>query len=185
LFGYQIRRITVAAVTTVAGIGLLGGVALAWSGSVQGKPASFHAGATDGYYIWHSDDGWHLRTTDSSGTNEYTGVVRTNGTFYDVRLVRAEHDDHLAVVDEGEAIVFRFRTSEGIDGLDFRIRGGTGVRFNLKENGAEIAPANIFVGEDSVHPATDPFEALRDPDGPSPLAPTTGATPAPTVTPGG
>ena len=67
MFGISLHRLTVAAVGALAGVALIGGAALTWSGQVECKRASFGAGGTNGYYAWHGPDGSHLRTTDSSG----------------------------------------------------------------------------------------------------------------------
>jgi hypothetical protein len=156
------RRFGAAAIAAVAAFALITGAALAWTGHVQGKPSSFAAGGTDGYYVWHDDDGLHLRTTDSSGVFKYTGVMHTNGTFVDVNPVKLEADDKVEILDGGKTIRFDFVTAEGIDGIDFRVDGGTRVRFGLMRDGSRIDTSNVFLGEDSTHPAHNPFTIRRD-----------------------
>lgn len=162
MFGGLYQRIAVAAVAAAAGVSLIGGAALAWSGGIWGRPASFEAGSTDGYYVWQDKDGMHLRTTDSSGVYTYSGVLRTRGKFTDVHLVKAERDDHVEVVDGGKAVRFQFKTAEGIDGIDFHVDGGRRLYLRLDQNGKRIDPANIFLGEDSAHPDHDPFVIRRE-----------------------
>ena len=164
MFGISLHRLTVAAIGALAGVALIGGAALAWSGQVDGKPAGFAAGGTDGYYVWHGADGFHLRTTDSSGVYKYTGELHTNGVFTSVDPVRLEKDDQVAVVDGGHTITYSFVTAEGIDGIDFRVDGGTHLGFLLKRDGTRIDPSNIFLGEDGVHPPGNPFRIHRTPD---------------------
>jgi hypothetical protein len=175
------RRFGAATLAAVTALALITGAALAWTGHVQGRPASFSAGGTDGYYVWHDDAGLHLRTTDSSGVFKYTGVLRTNGTFADVNAVRLEPDDRFEVLDGGHALRFQFITAEGVDGLDFQVDGGTRVRFDLERDGHRIDASNIFLGEDAVHPTHNPFAIHRDDqdaDGrPGTVAPTAIATP--------
>lgn len=162
MLGGMFRRIAIAAVATAAGVSLIGGAALAWSGGVWGRPTSFEAGGTDGYYVWQDTDGMHLRTTDSSGVYKYSGVIRTRGTFADVHLVKGESDDHVEVVDGGKALRFQFKTAEGIDGIDFHVVGGRRLYLRLDQDGKLIDPANIFLGEDSAHPDHDPFVIHRE-----------------------
>jgi hypothetical protein len=162
LFGSLARRVGVAAIAAVTGIALIAGAALAWTGHVEGKPVSFSAGGTDGYYVWHDDDGLHLRTTDSAGVFAYSGTIRTNGTFVNVDPVRLEADDDVEVLDGGKTIRFQFKTAEGIDGINFEVSDGSTVRFSLRRDGARIDAGNIFLGEDSVHPKHDPFTIRRD-----------------------
>ncbi len=161
MFGISLHRLAVAAVGALAGVALIGGAALAWSGQVEGKPASFGPGDTDDYYVWHTADGFHLRTTDSSGVYKYTGELHTDGVFTDVQPIRLEKDDRVDVLDGGHTIRYSFVTAEGIDGFDFRIAGGTHLGFLLKRDGTRIDTANIFLGEDGVHPATNPFRIHR------------------------
>jgi hypothetical protein len=158
------RRFGAATLAALTALALITGAAFAWTGHVQGRPASFSAGGTDGYYVWHDDDGLHLRTTDSSGVFKYTGILRTNGTFADVNPVRLEPDDKFEVLDGGHTLHFQFVTAEGVDGLDFRVDGGTRVRFALERDGHLIDTSNIFLGEDSVHPKHNPFSIRRDGD---------------------
>jgi hypothetical protein len=175
-------RFGAAAIAAVTGLALITGAALAWTGHVQGRPSAFQAGGTDGYYVWHDDNGLHLRTTDSSGVFHYTGVIHTDGTFVDVNPVKLEADDKIDVLDGGKTIRFDFVTAEGIDGVDFRVDGGNRVRFALRRDGSPIDASNIFLGEDSVHPKHNPFSIHRDGTEETSTPTATTATPTPTAT---
>src|SRR5438045_3658337 len=120
-----VNRVSIAIVTATVGVALVAGAALAWGGRIEGRTASFEAGGTDGYDVWHDDSGLHLRTTDSSGVFEYTGTLRTNGTFTGLQPVKAEPDDSVQLLDGGKVIQFRMKTFTGIDGFDFRVNDGT------------------------------------------------------------
>ncbi|HVC33224.1 MAG TPA: hypothetical protein VNL16_06915 [Chloroflexota bacterium] len=187
MFSFSLPRISVAAVSALAGVTMLGGAAFAWSGHVEGQPASFQAGGTDGYYFWHTDaannTGFHLRTTDSARVYKYSGTLYTNGQFDNVELIRAEKDDRVAVVDAGHEIKYQLVTAEGIDGIDFTVGGGSRVVLWLDRDGHRIDPADIFLGEDGGHPAHDPFSIHRTRDTAHPWASKGGtveATAAPT-----
>ena len=139
-----------------------------WTKAVQGRPAAFQAGAADGVYFWcgpdendRDDRSFHLRTTDSAGHFRYSGVLRSDGTFKDVDKVRDEADDHVQVLDGGHALRFSFVTYQGIDGLNFNLAGATHLRLRLDRDGKRLDPANIFLGEDGVHPAHNPFAIHR------------------------
>lgn len=141
-----------------------------WGKRIWGQPQSFQAGGTDGYYLWcarnaSDKDDAHLalRTTDSAGRFHYSGVLRTNGEFYGVTKVRDEADDHVDVSPDHKTIRFSLVTYQGIDGFDFHVAGGTRVVFALDRDSARLDPSNIFLGEDSVHPAHNPLliERLR------------------------
>ena len=38
-----------------------------WTGAIspQGRPDSLDAGDAGAVYVWHDEDGWHVRTTDA------------------------------------------------------------------------------------------------------------------------
>lgn len=144
----------------LVGTAALTSVALAWQGWVQGKPHQLGEGAT-GYFVYHNDDGWRLRTHDSPSGKTFSGRLHTDGEFVDVSLVRAESTEELAIDDGGHTIRFRFRTFNHIDGLDFRVNGGTRVRFNLQTNGAQTPTGDIWVGHDGLHPPHNPFVIRR------------------------
>jgi hypothetical protein len=161
MFHSLFQRIVVAGIGVAAGLALFGGAALAWGERVEGMPTSFQAGAADGYYIWHDGGGWHVRTTDSSGVFVYSGTLRTDGTFDDVALAQPEGADQVQLLDGGHALQFQLRTHEHIDGVDFRVDGGTGVVFHLEQNGQPISTSSIFLGQSNVNPVHDPFEVDR------------------------
>src|SRR6266511_5480935 len=71
----------------------LTGNALAWSPRVEGKPDEFRPGGMKGYYIWHDDNGLHLWTTTRGREHVFSGVIRTDGNFVQVRGHRLEGDD--------------------------------------------------------------------------------------------
>jgi len=185
--GSLYHRVSVAAVGAMTGLALLGGTALAWTGHVDGQPTGFQAGAADGYYVWHNngEDQFHLRTTDSSGVYTYTGVLRTDGHFRDVELVRQEPDDHVQVLNDGHVIRFAFKTAEGADGIDFDVDGGRGITLRLNQNGTPINTSSVYLGQDGVHPRHNPFLIRRNPrrhrqgDDPGAVNP---ASPTPTAT---
>ncbi|HLZ08760.1 MAG TPA: hypothetical protein VKT80_09255 [Chloroflexota bacterium] len=157
MLGNLYNRFAMAAISAVALVGVIAAPALAWGERIEGRPASFEAGSTDGYYLWHDDAGLHLRTTDSSGSFTYSGTLTTKSTFTDVQLVLAEKDDSVQILNGGKEIQFQFKTFQGIDGFDFRVVDGSPVELSLMQNGTLIDPSNIFLGQFSVHPDHNPM----------------------------
>lgn len=137
-----------------------------WGCLVQGEPQGFDAGDTAGYRVWHNaneDTHWHVETTDLKGqSHEYTGVLRTDGTFVNVTNVLAENDDKVTQVGDHE-VLFDLKTYNGIDGVRFSINGGDHLSMNLKIDGQEAPLNRIFIGHKAVHPKHDPFHFRRHP----------------------
>jgi hypothetical protein len=139
---------------------LLSAAALAWDGWVEGDPDQLGRGAT-GYFIWHDDGGWRLRTHNDPSGVVYSGRIRTDGTFRDVNLVRDESTEHMSVSDNGHTLNFRFRTFDYVDGLNFRVEGGSHLRFDLETNGHQTLVRHIFIGDAGRHPISNPFTLSR------------------------
>jgi hypothetical protein len=110
-----------------------------------------------GYYIFHNDDGFHLRTHGPGAEHVFDAVLRTKGTFENVDVVKLEGDDHVDVLDGGHKLAIHFHTFNFTDGVNFTVRGGERVRFNLKVDDEHIATSNIFLGAKGVHPKHNPF----------------------------
>jgi hypothetical protein len=136
--------------------------AFAWDG---GPVSTGRPNLTDnsplGYYVWHNDDGYHVRTHGPGAEHWFVARLHTGGVFDNVNPVRLESDDTVQVVDGGHGLVLRFHTYDGIDGADFRIRGGEALWLNLELDGQPISTENIFLGDDGAHPRHDPFTFNR------------------------
>ena len=110
-----------------------------------------------GYYIWHSDDGVHLRTHGPGAEHVFDAVLRTKGTFENVDVVKLEKDDRVDVLDGGHKMVIHFHTFDATDGVNFTIREGERLHFNLKLDDQFIGTDHIFLGAHGVHPKDNPF----------------------------
>ena len=141
--------------------GLLAMPALAWSDDLAGRPANLQAGGDLGYYVWHDEAGLHLRTTGPGPRHTFHAVLETPGEFRDVRLVRLEGDDGFLVRDGGHVLDIHFETWDGIDGVDFRIEGGPGMRLILHRDGTLSSTDEIYLGADGSHPDRNPFVEWR------------------------
>ncbi|HVC30969.1 MAG TPA: hypothetical protein VND24_07260 [Steroidobacteraceae bacterium] len=158
------KRIALALATALGVSLILVTAAFAWQDRINGYPQSFEAGGTAGVYFWHGNDGLHLRTTDPENAEHwYYGVISTDGQFNNLKLVKAEQDDHAEIVGPGDnELDFRFHTFSGIDGMDFRIDGGTYQTLTLYRDGAPLPIDSTFLGMFSVHPDSEPFPVCRD-----------------------
>jgi hypothetical protein len=135
--------------------------AFAWSPKLEGRPDAFDPGDSRGYFIWHDEHGLHLRTTTRGQFHKFTGVIRTNGNVFDVRGVRMERRDLYAVDHRHDVISFAFDTAGDVDGLDFRIQGGSYVNFELYVDGHRMNTNGIYVGESGKHPRNNDFTLFR------------------------
>jgi hypothetical protein len=130
----------------------------------SGQTASATQGAPDidqnsptGYYIWHDDNGWHLRTHGPGARHDFDARLHTNGTFENVDPVRLEDGDRVDVVDGGQGLVVQFHTFDFTDGVNFTLRDPDRLRFAARLDDHLIGTDRIFLGPDKHHPASNPF----------------------------
>lgn len=137
------------------------GYAFAWGPRLEGRPSEFRPGNSRGVFIWHDHAGLHLRTTTHGRDHVFSGVIRTNGDFVDVRGVREERGDFHRVSWDRDTITFRFNTDGGVDGMDFRVKRGDRVFFDLYMDGHRISSREIYLGRGGRHPDRNHFEVRR------------------------
>lgn len=164
------------------------GSAFAWSEGLDGKPDQFYPGGPKGYYIWRDDHGFHVWTTTRGEQHVFSGVIRTDGTFRHVRGHRLEEGDSFTYGDvqerhwfdfssgdrrnyfsfggrevhlENDKIHFKFDTAGGSDGLNFRIKDGSYVDFDLFIDGHPIRHREIYIANSGWHPEGHHFRLDR------------------------
>ena len=132
--------------------------------AASAAPLSRLGGAPDidknsptGYYIWHTDDGFRLRTNGPAAEQDFDAVLRTNGTFENVDVVKLEGDDRVDVVDGGHKMIIHFHSFDLTDGVNFTVRDGERLRFRLKLDDKRAPVDQIFLGAKKTHPKKDPF----------------------------
>lgn len=134
----------------------------AWPTWAQGRPANFDAGDSGGVYMWHDNDGWHVRVTHATDDKSaFTGRITTVGHLVDVKAVGLEHNDSLRVGADGHSIVFRFENYGHIDGLDFHTRCAPSIVLSFGRGDHRLPARRVFVGDHKTSPATDPFRITR------------------------
>ncbi|MFN0070218.1 MAG: hypothetical protein ACKVVP_01850 [Chloroflexota bacterium] len=156
----SLRGTVIALMSGLLGATMLASSAFAWDDWVQGTPDQLGSGAT-GYFIWHNDNGWNVRTHNDPSGVLYSGRIHTNGIFRDVSLVRAESTEHISVGNGGHTLHFRFKTYDHFDGLNFRIEGGSTLRFDLETNSHQTQLRQVFIGDTGRHPSSNPFSLVR------------------------
>lgn len=137
------------------------GAALAWPGSTEGTPRAFDAGDSRGFFIWHNDNGWHIRTTTHGREHVFTAVIKTDGRFVGVDGKKLENDDRVRLSPDRDTLHIRLETAGGADGVDFRVAGGDRLTFNLFMDGRPVDNDQIYLGRHGVHPRDNRFSVRR------------------------
>jgi hypothetical protein len=135
----------------------------------SGRPEGSIVDQTARYYVWHDNQGWHLRTTAKVGRN-FHGVVRVKDakikTFKSVGLKKDNQgkvEDVWRVNDARTELKFQFKTGKLSDGIDLILDGDAGqIEFELNIDNQKN-PRAIFVGRGLQHPATNPFSLPSSP----------------------
>ena len=135
--------------------------AFAWEGPVNGGAPDIDENSPTGYYIWHNDDGFHLRTHGPHDRHDFVARLHTDGAFEDVDAIKLEERDRVEVLDGGHELLIEFHTYDFTDGVNFHVNGGDHLRFALRLDGRLISTAHIFLGRDGDHPDDNPFVLHR------------------------
>jgi len=139
-----------------------------------GKPKNYSIGKVNGYWVWHEDGVWCLRTTGGGkGAHQFVGQVEIAGGSF-VKLMGLKGETGGKLVDryiyngDRSAIRFDFKTDEGVDGFNFIASPtATALKFTLAVDG-NAAPNIIRVGRDGDHPNAAIFSAPAHPSNSAP-----------------
>jgi hypothetical protein len=154
------RRLAAAAAFAAVMV-LAAGTALAWFAPVEGPPQAMLQGDARGFFIWHDWDGVHLRVHTKMFALPFSGVIKTDGHFAQVHGKKLEFGDHYWLNPVKNTLTFKFMTAAGMDGLDFKVMGGSHLSFDLRLNGQPINPAEIYVGHEGWRPSSHHFMLRR------------------------
>jgi hypothetical protein len=110
-----------------------------------------------GYFIFHDENGFHLRTHGPKAEHNFFAVLRTRGTFENVDPIRLEQDDQVDITDGGHKMVIHFHTFDGIDGVNFTVNGGDKLHLKLELDGKDAPTDQIYLGPQGKHPKHNPF----------------------------
>jgi hypothetical protein len=131
---------------------------------LQGRPTAMNNVNVLGYFIWQEGDRWFLKTITQGSLRQFTGTVRTGGTFADVTRVSLEDNDLVRVNDANNEINFNLKTEGDEDGISFRLNNSQDATFALYMDGQVINPSNIYLGSQNIRPTANPF-SLSSRDG--------------------
>jgi hypothetical protein len=135
---------------------------------VEGRP-NFDAGDSGAAYIWHDNDGWHLRTTDAvPGSHHYSGTVSVSpdANVTTLQPIMLEPNDHIWLTSD-KVIHYDFTTQTGVDGFDFTVSSCAGskaheaLEYALDYNGREQDISRIKLGPNKAHPLFATFDVYR------------------------
>src|SRR5262245_26372783 len=85
------------------------GAVTAWAAEPdpRGKPDGVEPGQTARWYVWHDDDGWHVRTTTKAKQHQFMGMIRGGGieTITAARLENTGQSKDWWGMSEGNKVV--------------------------------------------------------------------------------
>jgi len=132
-----------------------------WPLYATGRPKGLDAGDAGGVYLWHDDDGWHLRVTHSNDhVQVYSGTIATAGEIRFQRVLD-ERGDRAWVGPDHHELHFVFTNFGHLDGVDFQTRCAPRLGFALQGDGHALPASRVNIGYFSTHPANVPFQIAR------------------------
>lgn len=164
----------------------LSGNAFAWSGKadIEGSPGKLTLGIQSGYFIWQDEGGFHIWTTAHDEKHVFTGTIRTDGDFFQVKGHRLESGDSFRVADnpwfrdddngrrhfqnkgrllnlDKDKLQFKLETTRGSDGINFNIRGASYIDFDLYMDGKPVSRKDIRISDIGWHPEAHHFRLYK------------------------
>lgn len=131
----------------------LSGTAFAWSDRSEGRPQQNPPSMS----VWHDrNDEFHVKSTNFRKKHLFSGVIQTDGHFYDIDEKNLENGDFVKVDRDRNTIRFHL-TGRGIDEFNFKVRGGDTLTFDLNKDGRDMARNEIFIGRYGWHPRDNRF----------------------------
>ncbi|MCC7372523.1 MAG: hypothetical protein IT306_29185 [Chloroflexi bacterium] len=143
-------------------VGLTASQTFAWPHRLDGRPEQLEIGGDSAYYIWtDGENDFHLATTGPGPERRFVAVIHTNGEFEDIDQIRLEDGDSYELLDGGQKLIVRFQTVNHLDSIQWKVRGGAGLTFDLRVDGHPIRPNNIYLGHEGYHPFGPIFRIAR------------------------
>ncbi len=131
-----------------------------WAEPTRNRP-TFTKGSPQGAYIWHDENGWHLRVTHpGSDLVTFSGVIDSSSKLSEVGRALESSDEVRFQKNKGR-VSFEFKNYGAIDGLDFRVGCSNSFTVGLQVNGQPIPNNQVFIGASGTNPLSVPFRAER------------------------
>ncbi len=125
----------------------------------QGRP-KFKVGAELGAFVWHDEDGQHVRfTTKGKIVRKFSGKV-CGEKVVKLDPFELEPADSASIGPEGHCVHFDFTTDGAVDGFDFRAEGAV-LTYDFQQDGTQMAVGLIRIGAKNKHPNQSPFVLNR------------------------
>ena len=117
------------------------------------------------YYVWYSDEEWHLRSACTKGLRRFKGTVTLKaGRLRKCRPIGLElkpnkrkNHDSFTLDKDRKKLTFHLVTGKSYDGFDFTLsEPNADIAFDLSI-GKKKYLKRVFIGRKGQHPATFPF----------------------------
>lgn len=151
------------------------------SSDLEGQPSTLREGAMASYWIWHDSDGYHLRTTTAHDRRVFSGRIEFSGGSGWAKAYQLGPDDVVKLTPQG--IAFHLATQRSLNGFDFRMDYPSQATLSLElddDKGQKVVQ-HVFLGQNNVHPNTNPLTIAApapQPPTPAPTPPASQMTPA-------
>lgn len=135
-----------------------------WPSQVTGFPL-VHPSFPRGFYIGQENGEFNVTTAKpdkgvGTGATTFTGTITTDGRLLGVEARLNEHQDKVVAVGDNE-ISFKWVTHLATDSMSFFAACGTELTFDLSVNGVPATTSQIFLGNPTTNPSTNPVTFSR------------------------
>lgn len=134
------------------------GAVWAWQDVFTGKP-EFTPGKDFGYFVWHDNHGWTVKTSTAGDVHVFAGEITSNCRIHYISKCALEPGEYFEKVGHR---ILRFRLFSSGDKRYFNFAtNGSKVSFHLHLDGAEVPLDKVFLGAGKATPKELPILAER------------------------
>ena len=109
-----------------------------------------------GYQIHINGDSVTVVMSDRRLATRYSGRIETDGEVVDLRAIQPEVQTHDIVRENNSTVRFSMTTGNYVDGVQFKVVGGSSVKFTLLRND-RLQPVELIRIQGEGHPEANPF----------------------------
>ncbi|HOX42014.1 MAG TPA: hypothetical protein PK668_00375 [Myxococcota bacterium] len=123
---------------------------------VKGQP-TLEEGKRVAVYLWSDDAGFHLRWVNAGQPTLFAGRLDLDKPLKEKTRLLGDVGSGWVELSGDRIVMFSTTLRQGVDGLDLVAPGGSKVQIDLKIDGQDATPEQVFLGAQGGHPEGMPL----------------------------
>ncbi len=124
--------------------------------AVRGQP-TIAEGKQVAVHLWADEAGFHLRWVNAGQPTLFAGRIDLDKPLKEKTRVAGEAGSGWVELSGDRIVMFSTTLRQGVDGLDLVAPGGAKAQVDLKIDGVDATPEQVFLGAQGAHPEGMPL----------------------------